>query len=117
MKDQNASRVGTACARPHSHKNVERQASTAFWQGLRREIAGKNEGTLQASPRVFADFYGKVIMMLAMLLFALLGTVARPAHAQSGVTNSTKNPLLVAILHWQGANPTTSRAGAHRCRF
>lgn len=47
-------------------------------------------------------------MILAVVSAALLVVVPHLAHAEAGVVNSTQNPLQIAILHWYGANLTTS---------
>lgn len=47
-----------------------------------------------------------VIQWLTVWTLAL-SVLCASTQAQNGVTNSTKNPLQIAILHWYSANRTT----------
>src|SRR5215472_7918361 len=81
---------------------------TAARSGLRTQIATqlrrcRSAGHLQRRLHVMSK--ATRLTLLAPLAFAWL---SGSALAQGGVTNSTKNPNQVAILHWYPANLTTS---------
>ena len=51
--------------------------------------------------------------LASVILSSMLCLIAQLAFAQSGVVNSTQNPLQVALLHWDQANqvPTEFAVG------
>ena len=58
----------------------------------------------------------KSIRLVVLSVFAL-SSLSVSTLAQSGVVNSTKNPVQIAVLHWYNANVTTHTLETHIYRL